>query len=408
MSGYSPVSNAVPPPRVVPQRRGPSHVPARIPPPPHQSQSSRRRNGRCRSHRGRTRRRPGERRTTANGRSAQPGLRPQRPDLQPRHSPGRDPELRSTRSPISSATTRWARSRHAVYFLPGDYGTAEAPLQFEVGYYTEVAGLGASPDDVDVNGGDRGLQPLPRRRRHEQLPRARQLLAHDLEPLDRRSTRRARTDAARAPTSGRCRRRSRCAASRSPGANLSLMDYCTAGPQFASGGFIADSRPAVHDQRLAAAVADPQQRGRRAGATASGTRSSRASSAPPTTPASRTRRTRRSTRRRSAARSRTSSSTTSGRYNVRVPSAQHEHERHLVGRRRDRGSQHPDHGVLHRDAERLGQGHQQRARARPAPDPDARRLRHRPHDRGQARRHGRARHGPRDAHRRWAVRFRSR
>ena len=26
------------------------------------------------------------------------------------------------------------------------------------------------------------------------------------------------------------------------GGNLSLMDYCTAGPQFASGGFIADSR----------------------------------------------------------------------------------------------------------------------------------------------------------------------
>ena len=26
------------------------------------------------------------------------------------------------------------------------------------------------------------------------------------------------------------------------GGNLTLMDYCTAGPQFASGGFIADSR----------------------------------------------------------------------------------------------------------------------------------------------------------------------
>ena len=52
------------------------------------------------------------------------------------------------------------------------------------------------------------------------------------------------------------------------------MDYCTAGPQYASGGFIADSRlPATH-QRLAAAVADPQQRGRRAGPTACGTRSS--------------------------------------------------------------------------------------------------------------------------------------
>ena len=44
------------------------------------------------------------------------------------------------------------------------------------------------------------------------------------------------------------------------GGNLSLMDYCTAGPQFASGGFIADSRPAVRHQRVAAAVAHPQQR----------------------------------------------------------------------------------------------------------------------------------------------------
>ena len=26
------------------------------------------------------------------------------------------------------------------------------PLQFKVGYYTEVAGLGASPDDVTING----------------------------------------------------------------------------------------------------------------------------------------------------------------------------------------------------------------------------------------------------------------
>ena len=29
------------------------------------------------------------------------------------------------------------------------------------------------------------------------------------------------------------------------GANLSLMDYCTAGPQYASGGFMADSRTRV-------------------------------------------------------------------------------------------------------------------------------------------------------------------
>ena len=35
--------------------------------------------------------------------------------------------------------------RHALLFKPGVYGTATEPLQIKVGYYTEVAGLGASP-----------------------------------------------------------------------------------------------------------------------------------------------------------------------------------------------------------------------------------------------------------------------
>ena len=78
----------------------------------------------------------------------------------------------------------------------------------------------------------------------------------------------------------------RCAGWTSRGGNLSLMDYCTAGPQFASGGFIADSRCRHRRQRLAAAVADAQQRGRRLVATASGTRSSPASSARRPRPAS--------------------------------------------------------------------------------------------------------------------------
>src|SRR5947208_2068705 len=38
--------------------------------------------------------------------------------------------------------------RYALLFKPGVYGTASEPLQIKVGYYTEVAGLGASPDDV--------------------------------------------------------------------------------------------------------------------------------------------------------------------------------------------------------------------------------------------------------------------
>ena len=47
------------------------------------------------------------------------------------------------------------------------------------------------------------------------------------------------------------------------GGNLTLMDYCTAGPQYASGGFIADSRDRLRHQRLAAAVPRPRQQHRR-------------------------------------------------------------------------------------------------------------------------------------------------
>ena len=38
-------------------------------------------------------------------------------------------------------------ARYSLLFKPGEYGTAAQPLQMKVGYYTEVAGLGASPTD---------------------------------------------------------------------------------------------------------------------------------------------------------------------------------------------------------------------------------------------------------------------
>src|SRR5215207_4083031 len=43
-------------------------------------------------------------------------------------------------------------NRHSVLFLPGDYGSAQDPLQARVGYYTEIAGLGEQPTDVTVDG----------------------------------------------------------------------------------------------------------------------------------------------------------------------------------------------------------------------------------------------------------------
>ena len=50
-------------------------------------------------------------------------------------------------------------ARHALLFLPGEYGEPGAPLQIEVGCYTEIAGLGAQPTDVDLS----GAKQLPRR-----------------------------------------------------------------------------------------------------------------------------------------------------------------------------------------------------------------------------------------------------
>jgi hypothetical protein len=49
-------------------------------------------------------------------------------------------------------SNQFGAQRYAVFFKPGTYGSAAAPLNFQVGYYTEIAGLGSSPNDVAVNG----------------------------------------------------------------------------------------------------------------------------------------------------------------------------------------------------------------------------------------------------------------
>jgi hypothetical protein len=49
-------------------------------------------------------------------------------------------------------SNQFGPERYALLFKPGVYGSSAAPLNFQVGYYTEVAGLGSSPADVAVNG----------------------------------------------------------------------------------------------------------------------------------------------------------------------------------------------------------------------------------------------------------------
>src|SRR5262249_49690617 len=49
-------------------------------------------------------------------------------------------------------SNQFGTQRYALLFEPGTYGTVNHPLNFQVGYYTSVAGLGRSPSDVVING----------------------------------------------------------------------------------------------------------------------------------------------------------------------------------------------------------------------------------------------------------------
>jgi len=131
-------------------------------------------------------------------------------------------------------------NRYALLFEPGVYGTAAEPLQLKVGYYTEVAGLGASPMDVTINGkievynrcleggGTSNCVALVN------FWRTLSNLTLNINSLGQDGCRASANFWA--VSQAVSMRRLNIG-----GANLSLMDYCTAGPQFASGGFIADS-----------------------------------------------------------------------------------------------------------------------------------------------------------------------
>lgn len=128
-------------------------------------------------------------------------------------------------------------NRYALLFKPGIYGTDAEPLIIQVGYYTEVAGLGASPTDVTINGHidvyNRCLAPGNCVALNN-FWRSLSNLTIKVNGLG--------LDGCRA--SGNFWAVSQAAPMRRvnvTGGNLTLMDYCS-GPSFASGGFIADSR----------------------------------------------------------------------------------------------------------------------------------------------------------------------
>jgi hypothetical protein len=132
-------------------------------------------------------------------------------------------------------------ARYALLFEPGVYGTDTEPLQMKVGYYTEVAGLGASPTDVVINGkievynrcleggGTSNCLALVN------FWRTLSNLTLNINSLGQDGCRASANFWA--VSQAVSMRRLNIS-----GANLSLMDYCTAGPQFASGGYIADTK----------------------------------------------------------------------------------------------------------------------------------------------------------------------
>jgi hypothetical protein len=63
-------------------------------------------------------------------------------------------QIQATVDSIASqqVSNQFGTQRYALLFEPGTYGSAADPLIFGVGYYTAVAGLGASPGDVVING----------------------------------------------------------------------------------------------------------------------------------------------------------------------------------------------------------------------------------------------------------------
>ncbi|MEO6889567.1 MAG: adenylyl cyclase [Ktedonobacteraceae bacterium] len=63
-------------------------------------------------------------------------------------------QIQSTVDSIANQQTgnEFGTQRYQLLFAPGTYGTSSNPLNFKVGYYTSVAGLGHSPTDVVING----------------------------------------------------------------------------------------------------------------------------------------------------------------------------------------------------------------------------------------------------------------
>ena len=130
-------------------------------------------------------------------------------------------------------SNQFGTQRYALLFEPGTYGSSTNPLNFQLGYYTTVAGLGLSPNDVVINGSIYVRNQCFGANNCTALVNFWRSLSN-------------LTINVTTPNfgcySGEFWPVSQAAPMRRVhiNGNTTLMDYCT-GPSFASGGFIADS-----------------------------------------------------------------------------------------------------------------------------------------------------------------------
>jgi hypothetical protein len=150
-------------------------------------------------------------------------------------------QIQATVNSIASqqVPNQFGTQRYTLLFEPGTYGSAADPLSFQVGYYTQVAGLGSSPKDVTINGSINVYnQCFPTTDGSSNciaLDNFWRSLSNLTINVTGQTGCQSGTDFWAVSQAAPIRRVNLT------GGNLSLMDYCSAGPQYASGGFIADS-----------------------------------------------------------------------------------------------------------------------------------------------------------------------
>jgi hypothetical protein len=131
-------------------------------------------------------------------------------------------------------SNQFGTQRYALLFEPGTYGSAANPLSFQVGYYTEVAGLGSSPGGVTINGSINVYNQCFTGNNCIALDNFWRSLSNLTINVAGGAGCQAATDFWAVSQAAPMRRVS-------VNGKLSLMDYCNGGPDYASGGFIADS-----------------------------------------------------------------------------------------------------------------------------------------------------------------------